>query len=373
MRFVSLVGLFGTSLLLSLILITANVTWAQSNIWHVATTGSDITGDGSEINPFATIQHAIDVAKDGDTISVGQGSYFENVSVTQKYEIHIKGAGASVTKIHGLGNGHVVVFNVGSGSINGFTISNSGNEPGYSAGIFTSQALVYIEDNIIADNNNGITASSYSYVVIRGNRIMSNTGLSALSLMTSSAGMITNNIIAHNTGRGIEGTPSYVVNNTIADNGTFGMMLIPSGAITVRNNIIVNHHYGIYVSGREQSAVPSVRISYNDVWNNLDANYWETFGTVSPTVYPANIISRPFEPQPGTGEIHVLPLFVESDNGDYHLQCASPCIDAGDPNDNYFDEPEPNGYRIDIGAYGNTSEARCAYNSRVYLPAILHQ
>ena len=31
--------------------------------WHVATTGSDITGDGSEAQPFATIQHGIDVGR----------------------------------------------------------------------------------------------------------------------------------------------------------------------------------------------------------------------------------------------------------------------------------------------------------------------
>ena len=37
------------------------------NAIHVATTGSDETGDGSELNPFATIQHGIDAANDDDT------------------------------------------------------------------------------------------------------------------------------------------------------------------------------------------------------------------------------------------------------------------------------------------------------------------
>ncbi len=64
-------------------------------------------------------------------------------------------------------------------------------------------------------------------------------------------------------------------------------------------------------------------------------------------------------------------LWVE---GDYHLKSqagrwdpnseswvlddvTSPCIDAGDPNSPVGDEPEPNGGRINMGAYGGTAEA----------------
>jgi len=61
-------------------------------------------------------------------------------------------------------------------------------------------------------------------------------------------------------------------------------------------------------------------------------------------------------------------------DGDYHLKSevgrwdsisqiwvmdavSSPCIDAGDPNSPIGDEPEPNGGRINMGAYGGTTEA----------------
>jgi len=61
-------------------------------------------------------------------------------------------------------------------------------------------------------------------------------------------------------------------------------------------------------------------------------------------------------------------------DGDYHLKSeagrwdpsseswvvddvTSPCIDAGDPNSLVGDEPEPNGGRINMGAYGSTAEA----------------
>ena len=44
-------------------------------VWHVTTTGSDSSGDGSEANPFATIQTAINAASDGDTVLVASGTY----------------------------------------------------------------------------------------------------------------------------------------------------------------------------------------------------------------------------------------------------------------------------------------------------------
>ncbi len=48
---------------------------------------------------------------------------------------------------------------------------------------------------------------------------------------------------------------------------------------------------------------------------------------------------------------------ANDDYGDVHLRPASPCIDAGNPARNYDLEPEPNGNRINMGAYGNTLEA----------------
>ena len=70
----------------------------------------------------------------------------------------------------------------------------------------------------------------------------------------------------------------------------------------------------------------------------------------------------------------VDPLFADPDNGDFHLksqdgrydpatqtwildEVTSLCIDAGDPNSPLGDEPEPNGGRINMGAYGGTCDA----------------
>jgi hypothetical protein len=60
---------------------------------------------------------------------------------------------------------------------------------------------------------------------------------------------------------------------------------------------------------------------------------------------------------PGQGNIDGDPLFVDVASDDYHLSICSPAIDAGDPSSDFSNEPEPNGGRINMGAYGNTPEA----------------
>ena len=54
------------------------------------------------------------------------------------------------------------------------------------------------------------------------------------------------------------------------------------------------------------------------------------------------------------------PLFAIPVAGDLHLQAGSPCVDAGDPDATYDREPQPNGCRVNLGAYGDTAEATSA-------------
>jgi C1A family cysteine protease len=61
----------------------------------------------------------------------------------------------------------------------------------------------------------------------------------------------------------------------------------------------------------------------------------------------------------GTGNTNADPLFIDASSGDLHLLPASLCIDAGDPSSYFGLEPEPDGARINMGAYGNTPEATC--------------
>ncbi len=61
---------------------------ARTTIYFVSEDGSDETGDGSEADPFATVQHGVDVSSSGDTVIVEDGEYTENILIVGK-EIHL--------------------------------------------------------------------------------------------------------------------------------------------------------------------------------------------------------------------------------------------------------------------------------------------
>ncbi|MHC4533079.1 MAG: leucine-rich repeat domain-containing protein [Planctomycetota bacterium] len=128
---------------------------------------------------------------------------------------------------------------------------------------------------------------------------------------------------------------------------------------TISNLTIVNNKYGI-----EAYAGSEPDISNCILWNNSDDDLFQCRACYS-------CIERTSE---GEGNISFDPLFVDPNNGDYHLcsergrywpehdiwvldKVTSPCIDAGDPNADYSNEPTPNGDRINMGAYGGTAYA----------------
>jgi hypothetical protein len=94
------------------------------------------------------------------------------------------------------------------------------------------------------------------------------------------------------------------------------------------------------------------------LWGNTATNGSQIFNSSStPTVSFSDVQGG----WAGTGNINANPLFVNAAGGDLHLLPNSPCINAGDPNSDFGLEPEPDGGRIDMGAYGNTPEATSKY------------
>ena len=52
--------------------------------WYVSNTGSNDNGDGSEQNPFNTIQFGLDRMQHNDTLIIYEGDYYEQAYVTNK-------------------------------------------------------------------------------------------------------------------------------------------------------------------------------------------------------------------------------------------------------------------------------------------------
>ena len=64
------------------------------------------------------------------------------------------------------------------------------------------------------------------------------------------------------------------------------------------------------------------------------------------------------------------PIFFPSDSLFYQVDVFSPTIDAGDPGDDFSQEPLPNGNRINQGLYGGSDMATPSYQPRLQLPQI---
>ena len=149
-----------------------------------------------------------------------------------------------------------------------------------------------------------------------------------------------------------------IIENCVFVNNSQGIDFDDAGTIpadnnTVKNCIIYDNGDGIY----HDSGVTNSVLEYNNVYGNTD-NYNDC--------------------SPGTGSISVDPLFTDYSGNDFHLQSVygrwtgsiwttdvvtSPCIDAGDPEYDYSNEPAGNGGRINIGMYGNTVEASVSSSS----------
>ena len=243
------------------------------------------------------------------------------------------------------------------------TITNNVS-PSSGGGIYVEGSSSVILDNIISGNrcpstfSDGIGAGIYvisGSPLIKGNRITDNTrSQSALRIISfSSSPKIVNNVIARNTGAGIECLSSAkpkIINNTISDNTSDGIFISFALPDSLTNNILsLNSGYGIR---ENDTASDPGRVTYNLFFANGSGLYRDEGTTDYYTVSALNL-GVPEAAFNREGD----PLFVDRSNDNYHVRLCSPAIDAGDPRSLFNNEPSPNGGRINLGAYGNTTEA----------------
>ena len=383
-----------------------------------AVSGNNTTGDGTYGNPWQTITYALGmVSGEGHTLNVAAGTYDatlgESFPIQIKDGISLSGAGIDISIIHGISTASVIkcvaILNQ-STQLSGFTITGGGgtlsgsyyygggiyisagsvlilannritsnvlyNAWGAGAGIYITNAAPRILNNIIDLNSSGTFGDGCALYIasgtplIKGNRITGNynsTEDDMGSIVVYGAARIINNLIANNPETGIYcGANAQIINNTISDNGRHGIY-VTSGAHpdSVYNNIIsLNTGYGIYESGTNSD--PG-KVWYNLLYSNGSGIYFDE-GT---TDYYSSGQLNTNVPE-CKNNIHPDPLFTDKSNGDYHLRAGSPAIDAGDPAYDFSNEPDPNGGRINMGAYGNTSDAETSEPGPPALPENLY-
>lgn len=391
-----------------------------SRTWHIATNGSDITGDGSEAKPFATIQHGIDGASHGDTVLAHPGVYKENINfkgknITVGSLFVITGDEGYIlqTVINGNRNDHVVTFASGEAAtakLSGFTVTN-GYAHGTSAPVSSGGRVFCLDSNPTlthlkvsgneaVDEGGGLyfahCSSTVQDVIVTNN--LAGGGGGGIRYSYGSVSLL-NVMIAHNTSRGdgtgiqfyhAEGT---IRNALIADNsgGVKGGGLMFDGCsptfinVTIVGNWTAGHGGGLNVSYMSQPTLVN-----SIVWGNspeqiyFDTDWWGEAVTVEYSDIQggeAGIVTNGHGPVYwGSGNMDTSPRFVNVGLGNYHLADDSPCINAGKaagaPVTDIEGNPRPNpaGSNPDMGAFENPS-LLMASSEKVYFSVgdILYQ
>jgi len=303
--------------------------------WYVTVDGTDNGGDGSAENPLETIQLAIHIASNGDTVFVAAGTYYENISFNGKDIVVTSLQGAESTFIDGNQEGTVVTFANGEDStavLSGFTITNgngSGVEgyEGRGGGIFCISSSPTLRDLIVTANQTensgaglwfGSSNSQLVDLVISNNSVVGygSPAGGGISMNYDSDLTIDNILVVGNEatfGAGIElwDSSDPTMNNvTLVGNigGTGGGIFMGAGCHPIINN-------SIFWDNQPQEMVvgesDTVSVSYSDVsggQGGIDGDgmvYW------------------------GEGNIDEDPIFCEPENGDYSISLVSPLIGAG--------------------------------------------
>ena len=337
-----------------------------------------VCGDGSA--SYTSIQDAIDVASDGDVITICTGAYEEALTVSG-LAVTLEGlGGADTVFIDGDTSPAITVESGADLDVIGVTLTGYNNTSVNGAALDCASSTVTMTDVVVTGSTNDyygsgicfdactatINGMAFEYNDVRwwiyhknggdleltesvfhSNTIPAAASAGGFIATSNSDAEIRNNLMIDNVsdlnGQGainISGSTGNVwfYNNTIAsneDNGSGTNSLIDAyvPSAVIENNIIAentDYEYGI-------SAYYGPTVEYNDAFGNSSGNYYCYGCTASST------------------NIEAAPRFTDDANWDYSLVTGfSPCIDTGNPLSGYNDG---DGTRNDMGAFGGAGSA----------------
>jgi len=319
---------------------------AQATTYYVSPTGSNANSGLTVLTAWKTISYASTQSASGSTVYVAPGTY--GTAEGERFPLTINGKYISSSLHQAIINTNANLaggkISLETGSIlDSFTIGGSSAATAF----FLIQIDAGTSAHDVIIRNNSINAAGHQVAIhreissenitIEGNVIFSSL-YDAIWLQNNGNATIKQNEIRNNSGGPaviIDGATSGTIvidRNTVVNNGHMGIQTSnPSGAtILINNNIVANN-----TQDWLNLAVPVSSRKYNDVYNNG--------GGVA--LDPTDLALDPKSNNAGAN--------------DYSLKVNSPCINAGNPdNDNDLttfyddaDDRDPDNTRLDIGAY----------------------
>ncbi len=338
--------------------ITYTATFTQyvgALVWYVATNGNDAADGMSWPTAKQTIQAAVDLAIDGDTVIVSNGVYAtgtrgtpggisSNRAVIGKNITVQSVNGSAVTVIDG-GSAVRCVF-MSAGTLNGFTLQNgrtltlgtlstgddikdlrgggancifggvlnnctlSGNSAwwggGSEGGTLNNCSL---SGNSSGDVGGGSCQGTLNNCTLSGNSANEGGGASLCTL--------NNCTLTGNSSAGVGGGADFSTLNNCVLSGNLAFS--GGGAYNgTLNNCTLTGNSARFSGGGSYVCAINNCIVYSNSAPTGPNHYGTTFGYSCTTPMPA-----------GTGNITNDPQFVDAANSNFHLLASSPCIDTG--------------------------------------------
>jgi len=310
------IGVITITFLSSLFFVGSSVAVAEDTVFYVG---------GSGMGNYSSIQDALDLASDGDTVFVYPGVYNENIFINTS--LHLIGDDAETTIVDGQGLGNVLSVYASSVSIDSLTVQHSlipvfekengttpsdnstsdSSKPGFQkdvindtyydelynginySGMFITADLVEIRSCIIRDCHIGVVFNNVSNDVIADSSFFDNSN--GINMYNSNNCNIINSTLSENE-QGcslLQTSISIFTGCSITNNNASGFSLTNSNRNIVYNNVFSGNYFGVVVSTQSEDNIFYKNNFYNAVgmhsidnalnlwdYNGL-GNYWDDY------------------------------------------------------------------------------------------------
>ncbi len=217
--------------------------FAMAQSVYVATDGSNVTGNGTQLNPWATISFAIDQVSDGATIEVAPGTYNGQVRLDRQFQsgVLIRSATQYKARLRHNNGAALICFTCQGITVDGFDIAHSANNSrALVIQIQTDAARnVTLRNNIIHDSTNNDLLkinNGTRDITVQGNIFYNQAGSDEhIDINSVENVSVFDNIFFNSTSQSV--TSSFVL---VKDSNGSSDNIIGSRNISIRRNIFLN-------------------------------------------------------------------------------------------------------------------------------------